>query len=123
MQKLQSTLRTHKADILLILSLFLVFLAAVIITSALRTRGESVEITKNGEYLMTVSLAEDGEYKIGEGNILVIEGGEAYMKSADCPDGTCISVGKISLVGESIICLPNRVSVTVIGSGGGDLIS
>lgn len=123
MQKPEGRLRTYRADILLILSLFLIFLLAIIITSALRTGGEALEITQGGEYLMTVSLAEDGEYKIGEGNILVVEGGEAYMKSAECPDKTCISIGRISLVGESIICLPNRVTVTVVGSGGGDLIS
>ncbi len=123
MQKLIDALRAHRADILLILSLFLIFLLAIIITSSFRAGGEALEITQGGEHLMTVSLAEDGEYKIGEGNILVVKGGEAYMKSADCPDKTCISVGRISLVGESIICLPNRVTVTVVGSGSGDLIS
>ena len=123
MHRLIELIRRHTADILLILSLLFVSLAVFVTLSLFRTGGESVEITKGGEYLMTVSLFENGEYEIGEGNILVVEDGEAYMKWADCPDGTCVLFGRISLVGESIVCLPNRVTATVIGSGGGDLIS
>ena len=122
MQMPNSTQKRHKADILLILPLFLILLLFVIISGLFRSEGDRVEVTKNGEYIMTISLLEDGEYNIDEGNTIVVEGGEAYMSYADCPDETCILTGRISYVGESIICLPNRVAVTVIGSGG-DLIS
>ena len=53
---------------------------------------------------------------------MVIENGEAYMKYADCPDGVCKSTGRIKYNGQSIICLPNRVSVMIesgeMGDGG-----
>ena len=69
-------------------------------------------------------LSRDGEFSLSGGsNILVIEDGEAFMKSADCPDKTCVHSHPISKVGETIVCLPNRVFVSVIGDGGVDLIS
>jgi len=44
-----------------------------------------------------------------------IEGGEAYLKEADCPDGLCVGMGKISRSGQSIICLPHKVVVDIVG--------
>lgn len=35
------------------------------------------------------------------------------MTSADCPDHLCVKKKAISKEGESIICLPNKVVVTV----------
>jgi hypothetical protein len=53
----------------------------------------------------------------GEGgeqvNVLVIKDGEAYVQSASCPDGICAAHKPISRQGESIVCLPHRVVVTV----------
>lgn len=56
------------------------------------------------------------EIKNGDGdvtNTLVIKGGVADMTSADCPDHLCVKQKAISKEGESIICLPNKVVVTV----------
>ena len=65
-----------------------------------------------GEY----ALDEDRVVEIRTGdslNILVIQNGKAYMKEADCPDGICTAHKPIFRDGESIICLPNQVVVTV----------
>ena len=56
----------------------------------------------------------------GEFNRLVIRDGKAFMETATCPDGICVSHRPISRVGESIVCLPHRVIVKVIGEGGGE---
>ena len=38
------------------------------------------------------------------------------MTKADCPDKLCVNQNAVSKNGESIICLPNKVVVTVDSS-------
>lgn len=38
-----------------------------------------------------------------------------WMESADCPTQDCVHTGKISRGGQSIVCLPARVSVQLKG--------
>ncbi len=84
-----------------------------------------VEITVDGTVFQTLPLAEDATVTIpgadGGENVLVIESGKAYMKSASCPDGICVRHYAVSKDGESIICLPNKVVVTVRGGEKGDV--
>ena len=113
-------------DLILIGALLVVSLAVVLITTLTRREGGYVEIEKNGELIATYSLSANGEYSLNGGtNILVIEGGVAYLKDANCPDKTCVKTGKIRYVNQSIICLPNEISITVRGSSdnGVDLVS
>lgn len=55
-------------------------------------------------------------------NILYIKYGYAYMYDADCKDKICIKQGKINVAGQSIVCLPNKISITVCG-GNYDVVS
>ena len=57
------------------------------------------------------------EIRTGEGgeelNLLVIKDGQAFVETASCPDGICSAHKPISREGESIVCLPHRVVITV----------
>ncbi len=117
------TLKAHLPDIILILSLLVFSGLLILMFSLFRPLGDRVTVEVEGVTVATYSLSADGEYEIGEGNRLVIEGGEAYISWADCPDHICIRTGRISRVGETVICLPNKVAVTVRGEGGPDLVS
>ncbi len=113
-------------DIILISALLAVAVAFLLITLAARIDGSYVEVEQGGVAVATYRLDLDGEYPLNGGtNILVIKGGEAYLTYADCPDKTCINTGRIHYVGESIICLPNNLAITVRGSSddGVDLVS
>ena len=113
-------------DIILISALLAVALAVLLFTSLTRRQGNLVEVEQNGALVATYRLDVDGEYPLNGGtNILVIKDGEAYLSYADCPDKTCVNTGKIHYVGESIICLPNKLAITVRGSSddGVDLVS
>lgn len=57
-------------------------------------------------------LNKDGEIILPH-NTVIIKDGKAYMKDADCSDKTCINQGKISKVGEAVVCLPNGVILEV----------
>ena len=117
-------LREHRRDAVLLLSLILIAVAALLAVLLITDSGDLVKVELDGVEVAKYPLGKDGEYAIGDGNTLVIENGEAYMKYADCPDGTCVRTGRISKRGQTIICLPNRVAVTVItDSDGPDMVS
>ena len=87
----------------------------------LRGEGDTVEVSVDGEVFGEYSLSIDREVEIKTElgyNLLVIKNGEAEVESASCPDGICSAHRPISKEGESIICLPNKVVVTVRASEG-----
>lgn len=79
--------------------------------------GDYVQIEVDGVVTDTLPLSEDTvrEIKTDRGtNTLVISDGSAVMTQADCPDGICADHKPVSKTGESIICLPHKVIVTVM---------
>lgn len=115
-------LKKYKRDIIVILSLLAVSVILLLLVFLLSKSGEYVRVSVNGEECGIYSLARDAEITINDGtNILKIEDGKAFIISADCPDHVCVNTGKISKVGQSIICLPNKVTVTVIGNSQPDV--
>ena len=111
--------RKHKKDIILIVVLILAVSVAGILYYLCRGEGDTVAVTVNGKPYGTYSLAEDRTVEIRTGedgneiNLLVIENGKARVVEASCPDGICAAHKPISRDGESIVCLPHRVVVTV----------
>ena len=87
--------------------------------------GAGVIVRVDGVEMARYSLSDSGRYELNGGtNILVIEDGAAYMLEADCPDHICVSQGKIRYTGQCITCLPNKLTVTVYGTGQGvELVS
>jgi hypothetical protein len=82
----------------------------------LREEGNTVTVTVDREVYGEYPLYEDRVVEIRTGdslNILVIRDGKAYMETASCPDGICTARKPIFRDGESIVCLPNKVVVTV----------
>lgn len=113
--------RSLRFDAILIVGLLLISLISLLCIFFFREQGSFVEVELDGEVMAKYSLAQNGEYSLNGGsNILVIENGEAYLSYADCPDKTCVRTGRIRYAGQSIICLPNRLSVTVRSNHGQD---
>lgn len=46
-------------------------------------------------------------------NIIVIDDGHADVIAADCPDKICVNTNPVSEIGNSIVCMPNRVVVSI----------
>lgn len=51
-------------------------------------------------------------------DLVRIADGKVRIVEADCRDGLCIKQGTIEEPGETIICLPNRLVVEIVGSNG-----
>lgn len=81
--------------------------------------GREVVVSIDGVPSISFPLDENLVYEIegfnGGKNTLVIENGAAYLTDSTCPDHLCEYMGRISKVGQSIICLPNRVVVEIAG--------
>ena len=111
--------RSHRNDVLFIAVLLLIVSLAGAAFFLLRGEGDSVPVNVDGkmygtypphtDLTLSIRTGESGE----EENLLVIRDGQAYVESATCPDGICAAHKPISREGESIVCLPHRVVITV----------
>lgn len=115
-----------RRDLILLLVVLVIGLAGVLFLYMRPAVSDGeVEVTVDGEVVMTLPLSEDTEVSIsgfdGGENLLVISDGKAEIESASCPDGVCVRHYAISRDGESIICLPNRVVVTIRGGEKGEV--
>lgn len=110
--------KKYKNDILLILAVLLLAGGAWLYTTLNRETGAEVVVSVAGEELCRLPLSADTELEIGEGekrNLLVISDGEARISEASCPDHVCVKRGRVSFDGQSIVCLPNKVVVSIVG--------
>lgn len=97
-----------------------VFLAAVFFAAAL-----FFTVLKLLPDSDTVCIYKDsvlfGEYSLSEAQVIDIDGtntaeirdGCIFMTDASCPDKLCIKQGKLSDSSRTIVCLPNKVVISV----------
>ena len=112
-----------KADLLLLAAALCAALLFVLYLFFAGREGSMVRVVCSGSLWGEYSLQEDREIALSlenGTNLLIIRNGQVWMEEADCPDGLCIRQGAVSRVGESIICLPHELVVTVEGEDGGD---
>ena len=113
-----------KADFLLIGAVLCVAGVLLLVLFVGGRKGAAVTVAIDGETVDVLPLNEDltKEYTDADGgkNLLVIENGKARIAQADCPDKLCAKHRPVSRSGESIICLPHRLVVTVTNETASD---
>lgn len=115
-----SNVKKKKRDIIFIGVLLVVALIAFfVVDKFIKKDGNKVVIKVDGEIVKIVNLTDTNNIIVngydGGTNNVVIENGTVYMTEADCPDKICVNTGKISKIGETIVCLPHRVVVEIQG--------
>ena len=107
----------RKNDVILIVGVLFAALLVWLGLLLFRNEGAYAVVSVDGHEVSRHALSENTEVRIGNGtyNLLIIQDGSARMQAADCPDGLCISQGKAAYNGQSIVCLPNKVIVEIIG--------
>ena len=122
-------LKPTKWDALVVLAVLLLTLGlAARPYFAARSAGElTVSISVDGETVERCALStyEGGTYK-SRGYTLTVEvaDGAVYVASSDCPNQDCVHSGAISRAGQSIVCLPARIGVELVGAADGyDLVT
>ena len=83
-----------------------------------------VVVSADGEVVHEMELKNDHTREIyefvddhGHENTVVREGLIVYISDANCQDLLCVQQGQISEVGETLVCLPNRVLVEIVSDG------
>ena len=104
-------------DVIFITALLAVVAIAGACLYFFRGEGDTVTVSVDGKVIAAYPLDEDLVKDIrteSNGlNRLVIKDGKAYVETASCPDGICAAHKPIHREGESIVCLPNRVVISV----------
>ena len=114
-----------KNDIILICSVVALTLIILILVTMINKTGSKVIIEQNSKQVAVLDINKNQEYNLYNDNkicnTVVIKDGEVYMSYANCKDKICVNHNKISKNNESIICLPNKVIVTVVDSKDGEV--
>ena len=83
------------------------------------TSGAEVVVVIDGKEYERLPLNQDASKEIqlsdGQLNILQIKGGEAFISEANCHDKICEKHHPISYNGQSIVCLPHKLVVSIDG--------
>ena len=112
--------KTLLRDIILILIILALGAVILILTHSHREQGAYVVVMVQNNEEARFSLTKDGIYTINGGtNTIEIKDGRVRMLEAFCPNHLCIRQGWIRFEGQSIVCLPNKVTITVRGTGDG----
>lgn len=114
--------KIFKIGDLIVLAVFIIA-AALAIYFMTKPTGSEVYIYKDGKLFEAVSLSTEKTVKIDEHITVKISGGAAYVLKSDCKGQDCVKAGKISKVGEMIVCLPNKVVIKILGDGEVDYIT
>ena len=103
-------------DIVLIIAVLMTGVVLLFVLRGRNKEGSYVVVMFQNEEKARYSLALDGVYDINDGkNVIEILDGKVRMHDADCPDRYCVRQGWIEYDGQSIICLPNMITVMVSG--------
>ena len=115
-KKIRDFITKYRMDIIVVASFLVLSIAVLLVINLTRTEGAYAEVAVDGNVVGKYPLSVDGVYSLNEGtNTLTVKEGVAYMSFSDCPDHTCEITGKVKHVGQTIVCLPNHLTITIIG--------
>jgi len=107
-----------KTDLILVVIALIAAAAIWLFYSAGAEKGLTAVVTVDGEVKAELPMDKSGIVPIETEwgyNIVVVEEGEAFVVEADCRDQICVDHKKIDKTGETIVCLPHKMVVEIIG--------
>ena len=81
-------------------------------------RGEYIKIEDGTRKVFVFSLESNVEKKIGGplgDTIIVIQNNKARIQASPCNKKYCIHQGWVNKINETIVCIPNKISLSIIG--------
>ena len=102
-----------KADLILVGAVLLVAVLTLLGMWLFIPEGQVAVVRVNGTEIARMDMAEDGRTLVNETHTVVVENGSVFVESAPCPDLICVKHLPVSRLGETIVCLPYELTVTV----------
>ncbi len=79
------------------------------------------EVSVDGKVIRELDLSLDADFTVtghgGGTNRIIVSQGAISVTEASCPDKVCVHTGTIRHAGETIVCLPNRLIITILQDG------
>jgi len=105
-------------DLGLILALLIASVASFTVVQGFTDGGRHVVVEVDGRHAMELSLDRNVTTTVqgpaGE-TVIQIEDGTVRALESACPHKYCVRMGTISRRGEIIVCVPNRVFISIRG--------
>ena len=113
-----------KNDVFIAVIVMLVSIAGYFLTgAALAGENKKVVIESEGKLFAEYSMDEMRQVDVKGHNTVEITPEYVRVIYADCPDKTDVKQGKISSPGSIIVCMPNKMTVRIVGESEIDAIS
>ncbi len=107
-----------RADIIIVL--LCISLAILLYFFLFGEKGNKAKVIYMGETVEIIDLTDDSFYEMHINGVHIVrENGEIYVKESTCPDKLCVRAGHLTKTGQSAVCVPNKVSVTIEGKTDG----
>lgn len=117
--------KIRPGDILVCALVLALGCALLLLPRLWRDPGGYAQVEVDGQVVAEIRLdGPDEDIRVEAGDLSFVlrrEGGAIAMAEIDCPDHICERTGFISAQGQMIICLPNRVSVQIVGAQEGEV--
>ena len=105
-----------------IVLVILLCLVWIVLQGMFNEKGNIAQVRVSGEVVLELDLNRDTRQELHGDNgidlVIVVDSGSVYVENSECPDKICVNKGRISDVGETIVCLPARTIVEVVDGGG-----
>lgn len=108
----------NKSDIKLLVILSIVIISIFIVISITKEPGSIAEIYYEDKLVLTIDLNIDKEYIVDGkmGNVLLeVKNKQIRVKEENSPKHICSKEGFIGDSSRTLICLPNKIIVKIVG--------
>lgn len=116
-----------KGDKIVFISILIIivlgFSGTIIYKNYIKSPDKIAVIKQDGKVIDKINLTNFTETKEmtiktddGHFNKIIIEKNSIKIADSDCPDGVCVKGGPISNAGDTIVCLPHKLIITIEGT-------
>ena len=116
-------LKKFSFDIMLISILVISLISWLVVWGiTANNKNRKAVIIHDDEVIMELDLSVDKEielYELENGKtleyrmIIIVKDNKIWVEENECPNHDCIKEGKKSKVGDTIICLPNKIIIRI----------